>query len=417
MEADDPTTASTETMDVDGLLKLLARIEDGTVEVICRDLTAPSPLSHAIIGARPYAFLDDGDAEGRRTRSISTQRLMEPQDAADLGRLDPDAIERVIAEAQPEIGNHDELHDTLVVHGYLTQPEVEPWKALLARLREERRVLFHEGLWVAVERSAEFERAKNGDIEALAEILRSRLELVGPVDGSRRSPSPSTCRSREVRAALLALESQGSIMRGRFRGNVEEWCDRRLLIRIHRYTRDRQRKGRCRPCRLRSSCAFLFRWQRVAMEGSDDRREGEAGLLAVLQELEGFAVPAGAWERDILPLRGQELPAAGTRQALRRRAHRLVSAGRADRQRARPRRGAGAQHADHARGSARRCAHWQKPRRRRRTRMTGSPPGRRRSSRASPPTAPRSSATSSTTPACCAPRSNRASASWSAAAA
>ena len=86
-----------ETMDVDGFLKLLARIEDGTVEVICRDLTGPSPLAHAVIGARPYAFLDDGDAEGRRTRSISTQRLIEPQDAADLGRLDPDAIDRVIS--------------------------------------------------------------------------------------------------------------------------------------------------------------------------------------------------------------------------------------------------------------------------------------------------------------------------------
>ena len=290
-----------ETMDVDGFLKLLARIEDGTVEVICRDLTGPSPLSHAVIGARPYAFLDDGDAEGRRTRSISTQRLMEPQRAADLGRLDPDAIDRVITEAQPEIGNHDELHDTLVVHGYLTQPEVEPWKALLARLREERRVVFHEGLWVAVERSAEFERAKGGDTEALAEILRSRLELVGPVTEAALAISIDLPES-EVRAALLTLESQGSIMRGRFRGNVEEWCDRRLLIRIHRYTRDRQRKE-IQALPPAQFMRFLFRWQRVATEGRDDRREGEAGLLAVLQELEGFAVPAGAWERDILPLR------------------------------------------------------------------------------------------------------------------
>ncbi len=290
-----------ETMDVDGFLALLARIEDGTVEVICRDLTGPSPLSHAVIGARPYAFLDDGDAEGRRTRSISTQRQMEPRDAADLGRLDPGAIERVIAEAQPEIGNHDELHDALVVHGFLTQPEVDAWKAPLARLREERRVVFHEGLWVAVERSAEFERAKAGDAEALAEILRSRLELVGPVTDAALAisidlPEPG------VRAALLRLESQGSVMRGRFRGNVEEWCDRRLLIRIHRYTRDRQRKE-IQAVPPAQFMRFLFRWQRVAMEGHDDRREGGAGLLAVLQELEGFAVPAGAWERDILPLR------------------------------------------------------------------------------------------------------------------
>jgi ATP-dependent Lhr-like helicase len=290
-----------EFMDVDGLLALLARIEDGSLEVVCRDLTGPSPLAHAIIGARPYAFLDDGDAEGRRTRSISTQRLLEPQDAAGLGRLDPEAIERVKAEAWPEVGSHDELHDALVVHGFLTAPEVEPWKALLARLREERRVIFHDGLWVAVERSAEFERARSGDLEALVEILRSRLELLGPVTESALAVSIALP-DAQVRAALLALESQGSAMRGRFRGNVEEWCDRRLLLRIHRATRDR-RRSEIQAVPPAQFMRYLFRWQRVAMEGRDERREGEAGLLAVLQELEGWAVPAAAWERDILPLR------------------------------------------------------------------------------------------------------------------
>ena len=289
-------------MDVDGFLALLKRIEDGEIAVQCLDLSAPSPLSHAVLGARPYAFLDDGDAEGRRTRSITTDRLLDPKDAADLGRLDPAAIEKVKAEAWPEIGNHDELHDALVVYGFLTAPEIEPWKAQLARLREERRVIFHEGLWLAVERSAEFERAKDGDTLALAEIVRSRLELVGPV-------TETTLRvgldlpAGDIRAALLALESQGSIMRGRFSGGrEEEWCDRRLLIRIHRYTRDRKRNEiqAVPPVQL---MRFLFRWQRVAMESQDDRQESEAGLLAVLQQLEGFAVPAGAWERDILPLR------------------------------------------------------------------------------------------------------------------
>ena len=93
-----------EFMDVDGFLALLQRIEDGAVQVQCLDLSAPSPLSHAVLGARPYAFLDDGDAEGRRTRSVSTDRLLDPKDAADLGRLDPAAIEKVKAEAWPEVG-------------------------------------------------------------------------------------------------------------------------------------------------------------------------------------------------------------------------------------------------------------------------------------------------------------------------
>jgi ATP-dependent Lhr-like helicase len=291
-----------ETMDVDGLLALLTRIEEGAVRVHCSDLTAPSPLSHAILGARPYAFLDDGDAEGRRTRSISMDRLLDPKSAGDLGRLDPEAIERVTAEAWPEVGTHDELHDALVVGGFLTAPEVESWKPQLSRLQEERRVMFHEGLWVAVERSAEFERARAGELEALAEILRSRLELVGPVTESALGVVLDLPVS-QIRAALLLLESQGAVMRGRFSGaRAEEWCDRRLLLRIHRHTRDRKR-SEIQAVPPAQFMRFLFRWQRVASDTHDDRREGEAGLLAVLQQLEGFAAPAGTWEQDIVPLR------------------------------------------------------------------------------------------------------------------
>ena len=188
------------------------------------------------------------------------------------------------------------------MHGFLTAPEVEPWKPQLARLRDERRVVFHEGLWVAVERSTEFERAMGGELEALVEILRSRLELVGPVTEATLAGVINLPAS-QIRAGLLALEAQGSVMRGRFSGGrEEEWCERRLLIRIHRYTRDRKR-NEIQTVPPAQFMRFLFRWQRVAMEGRDDRREGEAGLLAVLRELEGFAVPAGAWERDILPLR------------------------------------------------------------------------------------------------------------------
>ncbi len=204
-----------------------------------------------------------------------------------------------------------------MVYGFLTAPEIEPWKAHLARLRDERRVIFHEGLWLAVERSAEFERAKEGDTLALAEIVRSRLELVGPVTETALRVGLDLP-AGEIRAALLALESQGSIMRGRFSGGrEEEWCERRLLIRIHRYTRDRKR-NEIQAVPPAQFMRFLFRWQRVAMESHDDRQEGEAGLLAVLQQLEGFAVPAGAWERDILPLRvKQYLPQSSTSSAPR----------------------------------------------------------------------------------------------------
>jgi ATP-dependent Lhr-like helicase len=144
--------------------------------------------------------------------------------------------------------------------------------------------------------------ALSGFHPAVAGWFRSRLVLAGPVTESTLGvvldiPAP------QIRAALLLLESQGSVMRGRFSGGrAEEWCDRRLLLRIHRHTRDRKR-SEIQPVPPAQFMRFLFRWQRVAMEGQDDRREGEAGLLAVLQQLEGFAAPAAAWEQDILPLR------------------------------------------------------------------------------------------------------------------
>jgi ATP-dependent Lhr-like helicase len=308
-----------ETMDVDGFIAVLQKIESGAVQIECRDLAGPSPLAHAIIGAKPYAFLDDGDAEERRTRSITTQRLLEPKDAADLGRLDPAAIERVRAEAWPEIGNSDELHDALVVHGFLTEKEIVPWKVFLEQLQQERRVVLRDGLWVSVERLAEMDGVRAGDEKALKEILRNRLELLGPVTENTLG-APMGLNGSQVRAAMLALETEGAVMRGNFMCHSEqseesgqilrsaqddktnEWCERRLLLRIHRYTRERKRAEiqTVPPAQL---MRFLFRWQQLALEARDERREGDGGLLAVLQQLEGCAIPAGAWEQDILPTR------------------------------------------------------------------------------------------------------------------
>ncbi len=212
-----------EFMDVDGFLALLKRIEDGGIEVQCLDLSAPSPLSHAVLGARPYAFLDDGDAEGRRTRSITTDRLLDPKDAADLGRLDPEAIKRVKAEAWPEIGKHDELHDALVVYGFLTAPEIEPWKAQLAQLRDERRVMYHDGLWVAVERSAEFERAKSGSTRGARRDPAQPPRAGGAGDGSdaqRRRRHAGQPGLRRVARARSAGFSHARPIQRRARGRM-----------------------------------------------------------------------------------------------------------------------------------------------------------------------------------------------------
>jgi ATP-dependent helicase Lhr and Lhr-like helicase len=330
-------------MDVAGFERLLQGIESGAVRIVARDLSAPSPLAHAILNARPYAFLDDGDAEARRTMAVRVQPLADARSAADLGRLDAQAIEQVRAEAWPDLGSADELHDALVVHGFMTRDELalagDSW---LPALQQQKRVasisLGHrQPLWIAAERLHEFQalfpglrttpeiKAVSGaqptPEDALRELVRSRLELLGPVTETQLA-APLALENDEVRVALFALEAEGAVMRGGFttpvRKNIPvtgsppfpggddaygvEWCDRRLLARIHRYTRDRQR-ATVQPVAPAQYLRFLFRWHRLAGE---ERREGEEGLLIALRQLEGCALPAAAWEEDLLPARVQQ---------------------------------------------------------------------------------------------------------------
>jgi ATP-dependent Lhr-like helicase len=90
-------------------------------------------------------------------------------------------------------------------------------------------------------------------------------------------------------------------MRGRFTAgaNTEEWCDRRLLARIHNYTVKRLR-AEIEPVAARDFLRFLFSWQHVT---ADEQREGPEALAATVKQLEGFEAPAGAWEGEILAAR------------------------------------------------------------------------------------------------------------------
>ncbi len=307
-------------MDVDGMVALLRRIESGAVEVICRDLTAPSPLSESILNARPYAFLDDGAAEERRTNAVRTGGVYEPQSVADYGRLDPAAIEQVRTEMQPSAANEDELHDALVVNGFLTDAEAlaagEPkWlDVLMAARRVVRIVTGTATLWAAAERLHEMRALFPGaSIEgnaptlaalsdadtALREITRSRLEILGPVAAAELG-APLGLSADAMATPLAALEGEGYVMRGDFSARgVEEWCERRRLARIHRYTRER-RRAEFEPVPAAAFMRFLFDWQGVSGQGL---HEGPAALSAVLHQLEGFPVAAGAWESEVLPAR------------------------------------------------------------------------------------------------------------------
>jgi ATP-dependent Lhr-like helicase len=306
----------TESMDVDGFLAVLAGIERGGIRILTRDLTAPSPLAEEILNARPYAFLDDVPAEERRTLAVRPA----PADlsaSASLGVLQQDAIDRVRGEAWPQARDADELHDALLLLGFITVNEAagEPrWPALLQALADDSRACCLDGrLWVAAERLAEARAvlpaahaeppiAAVGAVSdtaetALRELLRGRLEGLGPVTAARVGAPLAL--PPAIDAALRALEGEGFVLRGRYTPDTtdEEWCERGLLARIHRYSLERRRRA-IAPV----SEADFRRFQR-AWQGLDDPGEGPEALYAVIEQLAGLSQPAAAWEREVLPAR------------------------------------------------------------------------------------------------------------------
>ncbi len=391
-----------EAMDIDGLEALLTAVESGRLGLESRDLKEPSPLSQEIISARPYAFLDDAPLEERRTRAIRSRHLADPAQASDMGRLDPQAIAVVRAEAWPQVRNADELHDALLLTGYLTDSEIEcgsaargaagfsgshdprqretapdfslGWKPFLAALQAEHRVaslIPHPGavpIWVAAERLSQALAAlpkgapaflpgpppnpAAGYIpdpriwtqeEAVVEMVRGRMESMGPVR-NRDVAETLGLPTGSVDQAFYALEQEGFILRGRFTpsgdGDQVEWCERRLLARIHRYTLARLRKE-IEPVSASEYMRFLFAWQGLTPEGASTANgqypshavigltpnhagtgfvpseirnsgglnpSGPDAVESVLSMLEGFEAPCAAWESEILPsrIRGYE---------------------------------------------------------------------------------------------------------------
>ena len=313
-----------EAMDIDGLVRLLERIEQGEMRLVARDLTEPSPLASSILNARPYAFLDGAPLEERRTQAVMSRRWLDSSQAKDLAALDPDAILRVCAEAFPEPRDADELADGLGLLGFMTEGEgrahdLSPLFAELASGRRATRVDLAGGLWVSADRLAEVLAVHPGvtlapviapvpvseapDRElALREIVRSRLEAVGPTTARELAASFAVSEG-DVAIALAALESSGLVFRGWFRpgaaGGETEFCERRLLSRIHRATLDRLR-AEIEPVTQQDFVRFLLSFQRVEQS---DRLSGPSGLESVLRTLEGFEAAAAAWETDILPAR------------------------------------------------------------------------------------------------------------------
>jgi ATP-dependent Lhr-like helicase len=320
-------------MDIDGLEDVLRKIETGEIRCIARDLPEPSPLACEILNARPYAFLDNAPLEERRTQAVYTRRASERTGSDGLGILDAAAIEKVEIEAWPEATNADELHDALMLLAVMTRDELQRTvqhegngaaaEQLLNELVTAKRAMAlktgEKSFWSCAERlpmvrviypdsdidpeisAPKSSKAQNWErSNAIGELLRGRMEVSGPVTVIQLENILGLPRS-DIDTGLLGLEGEGFILRGKFHPNAtdQEWCERRLLARIHRLTIDRLR-AEIQPVSAKDFYRFLFAWQRV----DEDRRvEGPEGLQSVLEQLDGCELPLAAWESAVLAAR------------------------------------------------------------------------------------------------------------------
>jgi ATP-dependent Lhr-like helicase len=325
----------TEAMDVEGCKELLGGISDGKIEIFGRDTVQPSAFSHQILNAMPYAFLDDTPLEERRTRAVSLRRAL-PEDSRDLSALDPAAIERESANAWPRMQDADELHDALLVLGVLPESiaiassakdgmgAIEVWfQSLMADGRVYRLESDGVAYWAAAERllllNPVYPEAVY-DPEPPANLLKTKENTGDDTEDSAREDSihsvlrgwvessgPLTATeivgylgipNDDIVYALARLENEGVVLRGSFRTEVEEveFCDRRILSRIHRSTIDTLRRE-VEPVPSAEFMRFLLRWQHV---DPSVRLQGEGGLLAAIEQLQGFESASGAIEEEVL---------------------------------------------------------------------------------------------------------------------
>ena len=314
-----------EAMDLEGLIRLLRAIDEGTVSTRVVDTAEPSVFSHEILNANPYAFLDDAPLEERRARAVQLRRSL-PDDAGDIGALDSTAIDRVAAESWPLVRDADELHDALLT--LIVVPATEEWRRWHDILAADRRAatLVVEGhpLWVAAERvhlartiypggvwdrdlPGVPQRVVEGRDAAVAEVLRGWLESSGPLMASRVASTLALSRE-DVETGLARLEGEGQILHGRFSPSARapdaegEWCNRRVLARIHRMTLGRLRRE-IEPVTTADLVRFLARWQHVA---PGTQLHGTSGLRQIIKQLQGYEVSAAGWERDVLSRRVAE---------------------------------------------------------------------------------------------------------------
>jgi ATP-dependent Lhr-like helicase len=292
-----------EAMDIDGLRRVIEGLEDGTIRAVAVENPVPSVFSHEILNANPYAFLDDAPLEERRARAVQLRGLRTDVPGG-AGILDPAAIAEISAEVWPEPRDADELHDALLT--LIVARPVDPWRRWFDELKAAHRVFTiqrgGEDFWVAAERLDLTD-------DTLATV-RGWMECLGPVTATELADSLALTIG-DVQIALAALESEGQVFQGRYRPDVGqafslpmpageiEWCNRRILARIHRLTLGRLRRE-IDPVTAAQFHRFLLRWQHVAV---GTQLHGADGALQIVKQLQGLEIPASAWESDIFSRR------------------------------------------------------------------------------------------------------------------
>ncbi|HZT70837.1 MAG TPA: DEAD/DEAH box helicase [Terriglobia bacterium] len=317
----------TEAMDIEGLKRVLRDISSGRIECHAVDTAAPSVFSHEILNANPYAFLDDAPLEERRARAVELRRALPESVLREAGQLDPEAINQVRTEAWPDVRDSDELADVLqtliVLPEAFVLPDGRPvrtaWNSYFSQLESSQRagraICNGTGYWVAAEKAKTFgsiftdarfensvapaEPSAPSREDAIFNLVRGWMGHVGPTTALALAQALGVS-AEEIQQALLRLEANGAVLRGRFTSaETEEWCDRRLLARIHRLTLGTLR-AQITPVTPAQFMEWLMRWQHLA---PGTQVHGERGLLEVLRQLQGFEAPANSWESHILARR------------------------------------------------------------------------------------------------------------------
>ncbi|HRD70195.1 MAG TPA: DEAD/DEAH box helicase [Legionella sp.] len=316
-----------EALDLEGLIKVLTDIKNKEIKCIGVETPTPSVFTHEILNANPYAFLDDAPLEERRARAVEMRRTLPKNVLEHLGKLDLQAIKTVTEQAWPDIRSVDELHDTLLTltafpadHAEFKKSKTlwEPYfNELLSGGRAGTAHVGNQLFWYPVDKAQTFkiiypkaifhqqlqeiETNPLDEEESIFHMIRHWMFFLGPTTADKLSELLALNKS-SINQALLRIEASGLILRGHFSiFDEDEWCERRLLARIHQLTLGRLRKE-IEPVSGTQFLRWLLTWQHIT---PGTQLAGEQGLLAIIEQLQGFELPAKAWESTILPKRLQ----------------------------------------------------------------------------------------------------------------